>query len=207
MIVKRIYFPGSTYGQNKENFKKILTKYGLVWAKSAYQTHTSKDGKRLTSGIYYTPDQAHKILCIYEGDDKPAIFFYKTNGSGGNFLIDINSFCLGIGCEIDTKDEEYINNITLRLHDYGDINIPEDLKKEKKKDEEKDTGSTKLSDFKIRAIDLKIRMNVRKSLRRYIVNYGESLRRRGINIKVALRFKKRDVERDVMWALENGWAK
>lgn len=199
MIVKRIYFPGNIYSQNKSGFEKILSKHGLLWTKSAFQTHISKNRKKLMSRIYNTSDNVHKILCIYEGNDKPATFFYKTTGSGGNFLIDLISFCIGLGCVIDTKNEEYLNNIILRLYTYGDINIPED--KEAKK--EKGQDSTKLNDFKLRAFDINLRRSVRRQLMRYIIANGGSLRRRGISIKIASSFKKKDICSNVRWALEN----
>ncbi len=82
LIVKKIYFPGNLYSQNKDNFKKVIVEFGLLWAKSSMRTHTNKEGKSLMSGIYYSPDQVHKILAIYQGTDKPATFFYKTIGSG-----------------------------------------------------------------------------------------------------------------------------
>jgi hypothetical protein len=205
MIIKRIYFPGSIYSQNKAAFKNILTKYRLLWNKSAFQTYVGKDGRHIMSGIYYTDDQVHKILCIYEGDNKPTTFLYKTVGSGGNFLIDINSFCTGLGCIIDIKDEEYINNIILKLHDHESINILEEIKKEREKDKHK--NNKKLEEFKINAFDLKLRGIVRKYIRRYIIDNGESLKRRGIGIKVALFFKKKDIQSNVRWGLENGWIK
>lgn len=214
MIIKRIYFPGSTYSQNKTEFKNILVKYSFLWNKSAYQAYTGKDGRQIMSGIYYTNDQIHKILCIYEGDNKPATFFYKTIGSGGNFLIDINSFCLGLKCIIDDKNEEYMNNITLRLHDYEDINITEEIKKEKEKEKagekagEREKGKdSKKGEFKISAFDIKVRSIARKYMRRYIIDNGEYLIRRGISIKVVSLFKKKDIQDNVRWELENGWIK
>ena len=203
MIIKRIYFPGNTYGQNNIVFKNILAKHGLIWAKSALQTYTSEDGKTIRSGIYYTPDQIHKLLCIYEGNDKPATFFYKTVGTGGNFLIDINSFCSGLGCIIDNKNEEYMNNITLRLHDHKSIDIFEEIKKEREKDFEKD-GSKRLNNEKkkLSFSDIKMRMIVRRFIRRYIIDSGDSLRKRGISVEVALFFKKKDLCESVRWASE-----
>ncbi len=199
MIVKRIYFPGNTYIQNKSGFENILSKHGLLWTKSAFKIYTNKDKKQLSSRIYNTSDNVHKILAVHDVGDNSATFFYKTIGSGGNFLIDLNSFCIGIGCIVDTKDEEYLNNIILRLHDYGDINISEDgdIKKEKVE------NITRLGDFKLSVFDIKMRRFVRRKLMRYIISYGESLRRRGIGIKIALRFKKEDVRNNVRWALEN----
>ena len=199
MIVKRIYFPGNTYIQNKEGFENILSKHGLSWIKSAFKIYTNKDKKQLSSRIYNTSDNVHKILAVHDVGDNSATFFYKTIGSGGNFLIDLNSFCIGIGCTVDTKDEEYLNNIILRLHDYGDINILEDgdVKKEKGQD------ITRLNDFKLGVFDIKVRSIARRQLMRYMVTYGESLRRRGIGIKTALHFKKKDIRDNVRWSLEN----
>lgn len=211
MIIKRIYFPDNIYAQNMVGFKNILTKYSLLWIKS--EIYSGIDGRQIMSGIYYTSDNIHRILCIYEGENKPVTFFYKTVGSGGNFLIDLNSFCASIGCIIDIKDEEYMNNIILRLHDHEDINIFEEIKKErnkeikKKREKEKGDDSKKLDEFKISASDIKIRGTIKKHIRRYIIDNGELLRRRGISIKVALLFKKKDIQSNVRWGLENGWIK
>lgn len=199
MIVKRIYFPGNTYIQNREGFERILSKHGLLWIKSAFKIFTNKDKKQLSSRIYNTSDNVHKMLAVHDVGGESATFFYKTTGSGGNFLIDLNSFCVGIGCTIDTKDEEYMNNIILRLHNYGDINMPEDGDVKKEKVE----NITRLGDFKLSVSDIKMRRFVRRQLVRHIISYGESLRRRGIGIKIALRFKKEDVRNNVRWALEN----
>ena len=207
MIVKRIYFPNDIYSKNRVNFESMLRNHGLLWGGA--KVCTNKEEKRLLYGICGTTDNTHKVLYVFEGQNKPATLFYKTTGSGGNFLIDLNSFCTSLGCVIDTKSEDYMGDILLRLDKYGDINIPEEsdargkindnVKKEKGED------SRKLGDFKLTVIDIKVRILTRRYLRRYLTNYGESLRRRGIGIKVALFFKKRDIERDVRWALQNNW--
>jgi len=121
MIIKRIYFPGNVYNQNNIGFKNILAKYGLLGTRSTLQIYPSKDGRQIIYDTYQTNDSTNniinKILCIYEGDNKPVTLFYKSTGSGGNFLIDIHSFCTNIGCIIDTKNEEYINNIISKTKD------------------------------------------------------------------------------------------
>ncbi len=214
MIIKRIYFPGSIYSQNNVRFKGLLAKHGLVWVKSAHSTYVSKDNKQIMSGIYYTPEKepADKILCIYEGNNNPATFFYKTLGTGGNFLIDLNSFCKSIGCIIDDKKEEYMNNIVLMLNDHKNIDIPGDIRKErekeKEKEREKEKEKEKEKDIKKLSIsDIKTRIVVRRCIRRYIIDKGESLRSRGIGVEVALFFKKKDLYDDVRWALDKGFYK
>ncbi len=217
MIIKRIYFPGSIYSQNNVGFKGVLTRHGLVWVKSALSTYTSKDNKQIMSGIYYTPDKdpADKILCIYEGNNKPATFFYKTLGTGGNFLIDLNSFCKNIGCIIDDKKEEYMNNIVLMLNDHKNIDILEDIRKEREKDIKKDIEKGNKNDNgkdtknikKLSISDIKTRIVARRCIRRYIIDKGDSLGRRGISIEVALFFMKKDLYNDARWALENGFYK
>lgn len=199
MIVKRIYFPENTYIQNKAGFENILSRHGLLWTKSAFKTYTNKDKKQLSSRIYNTSDNVHKMLAVHDVDGMSATFFYKTVGSGGNFLIDLNSFCIGIGCVVDTKNEEYLNNIILRLHEYGDINVPEDEEAKKEKGED----ITRLNDFKLSTFDIKVRRLARRQLIRYMITYGESLRRKGIGVKVALHFKKKDTHSNIRWALEN----
>lgn len=211
MIIKRIYFPGSIYSQNNVGFKNILAKHGLVWVKSALSTYTSKDNKQIMSGIYYTPDKdpADKILCIYEGNNKPATFFYKTLGTGGNFLIDLNSFCKSIGCIIDDKKEEYMNNIVLMLNDHKNIDILEDIRKDREKeiekDREKDKEKCTKNTKKLSIFDIKTRMTTRRFIKRYITDNGGYLRRRGINVEVALFFKKKDLYDGARWVLENGF--
>lgn len=199
MIVKRIYFPGNTYIQNRLDFDNILSKHGLVWTKSAFKIYTNKDKKQLSSRIYNTSDNVHKFLAVHDVSDNSATFFYKTIGTGGNFLIDLNSFCASIGCVIDTKNGDYLNKIILRLNDYGDINISEDgdIKKEKGKD------NKSLNDFKLGTFDINVRRLARRQLMKYIIAYGESLRRRGISIKIALYFKRKDIHNSVRWALES----
>jgi len=184
-------------------FKGLLAKHGLVWAKSALSTYVSKDNKQIMSGIYYTPDKepADKVLCIYEGNNNPATFFYKTLGTGGNFLIDLNSFCKSIGCIIDDKKEEYMNNIVLMLHDHKNIDILGDIRKDREKEKEKDV---KKDIKKLSISDIKTRIVARRCIRRYIIDKGESLRSRGIGVDVALFFKKKDLYDDVRWALGNG---
>ena len=184
----------------------MLKNHGLLWGGA--KVYTNEEGKRVLSGICGTTDNIHKILYVFEGQNKPATLFYKTVGSGGNFLIDLNSFCAGIGCVIDTKSEDYISDITHRLDKHGDINIPEEVR-DKINDrvkKEKGDDSRKLGDFKLTVIDIKTRIFTRRYLRRYLINYGESLRRRGIGMKVAILFKKRDIERDVRLSLQNNWS-
>lgn len=195
LIVKKIYFPGNLYSQNKDKFKKVLTEFGLSWAKSAMRTHTNKEGKQMMSGIYYSPDQVHKILCIYEGTDKPATFFYKTTGSGGLFLLNLIQFCTVLGCVIEDKNEEYMQKVVMQLDGYGDINV-----------EEKKVYA-QLSDFEKKAFDEKVKKAIDEILARYTVDCEEYFKRRGISMETALFFKRKDLEQSVPWAIEHGFIK
>lgn len=195
LIVKKIYFPGNLYSQNKDKFKKVLTEFGLLWAKSAMRTHTNKEGKQMMSGIYYSPDQTHKLLCIYEGTDKPATFFYKTTGSGGLFLLNLIQFCTVLGCVIEDKNDEYMQKVVMQLDSYGDINVGE--KKE----------YAKLGDFEKKAFDEKVKKVIDEILEKYIADCGESFVRRGISIETVKFFKRKDLEQSAPWAIENGFVK
>ncbi len=186
--------------------------------KSTIQTYIDDNGKKIMYGTYNTLDKGQKLLYMYEEDYKHTTFFYKTTGSGGNFLIDINSFCKNKGCIIDNKNEVYINDIALKLHDHKTINLFEEIKKEREnqfekfeKDREREFEEIKKDrerEFEIKKLsisDINRRIIIRRFLRRYIVDNGESLRRRGINVKVALFFKKKDLYNNVIWTLENGF--
>jgi hypothetical protein len=117
----------------------------------------------------------------------------------------LNSLCHNAGCILEDRDEQYIEDSLLRLRTFGDINLPEDIKKRKDEDKEKWEDDKVLKKRKMSFFDIKLRGIVRRYLRRYILNNGKSLRRRGIGIKVVKLFKKKQVQNDIIWKLENGW--
>jgi hypothetical protein len=205
MIVKRIYFPDSTYSQNESEFKKILGTYGLSWQESIRKVYENDKKIKLLTGIYISTDKSKRMFAFYEGHEKPATFIVKILGGGGNFLIDLNSLCHNTGCIIDDRDERYIEDILLRLRNFGDINLPEDVKKRKDEEKEKGEDGKILKKGEMSFFDIKLVRIVRIYLRRYVVNNGKSLGRRGISIKVARLFKKKQVKNNAMWVLENGW--
>jgi hypothetical protein len=211
MIVKRIHFPDSSYSQNENEFKKILGTYGLYWQDSTKKVYENDKKAKLLTGIYMSPDKSKRILAFYEGHEKPATFIVKILGGGGNFLIDLNSLCHNAGCIVEDRDERYIEDILLRLRNFRDINLPEDINLlediNKRKDEEKENGKDGkiLKKGDMNFFDIKLVRIVRRYLRRYAINNGKSLEGRGISIKVARLFKKKQVKSNAIWVLENGW--
>ena len=191
IIVKRIYFPGDTYSkkENQTGFKKILAKYGLAWYKQMMRTYTSKEGVGVLTGMYVSADQNKKAFCIYEGTNKPTTAIIKIIGSGGNFLIDIGSFCHGIGCIIEDKDELFVNNTLLTLQEKGEIYVEKKL----------ETG--KLEDYE-NIFEEKVKKLVEEYTQKYIDAYKDTLERRGISLETALFFKKKEIEETVRWSLE-----
>lgn len=204
MIVKRIYFPDATYSKNENEFKKILETFELSWQKSIRKVYENDKKVKLLTGIYISPDKNKRMFAFYEGYGKPATFVVKILGGGGNFLIDLNSLCHNAGCVIEDSDERYIEDIILRLKNFGDISLPEDIKK-RKIEKENGEDNTILKKSKMNFFNIRLVRIVRRHLRRYVTNNGKSLRRRGISIKVARFFKKKQTQSDIIWALENGW--
>jgi len=196
IIVKRIYFPGDTYSkkENQTGFKKILAKYGLAWYKPMMRTYTSKEGVRVLTGMYVSADQNKKVFCIYEGTNNPTTVIVKIMGSGGNFTIDLNSFCHGIGCVIEDKDELFVNNTLLTLQEKGEIYV------------EKKLEATKIEDYE-KIFEEKVKKLVEEYTQKYIDAYKDTLERQGISLKTALFFKKKEIEEGVRWGLESGFIK
>ncbi len=196
IIVKRIYFPDDTYSkkENQTGFKKILAKYGLSWYKPMMRTYTSKEGVRVLTGMYVSADQNKKVFCIYEGTNKPTTVIIKIMGSGGNFLIDLGSFCHNIGCIIEDKDELFVNNTLLTLQEKGEIYV------------EKKLEATKIEDYE-KMFEEKVKKLVEEYTQKYIDDYKDTLARQGISLETALFFKKKEIEEGVRWGLESGFIK
>ncbi len=196
IIVKRIYFPGGLYSkkENQKEFKKIIAGYGLTWYKPMMKSYVNKEGIKILSGMYVSSDQTKKVLCIYEGTDKPMTAIVKVVGTGGNFLIDLGSFAHKIGCEVEDKDEMFINNTLLTLQEKGEIY------KEKKIEE------TNIEDYQ-KILEEKIQKYVEEALQRYIDANKESFERRGISIETVKFFMRKEVEEDVRWGVEHGFVK
>lgn len=205
MIVKRIYFPDATYSRNESEFLKILKTFDLSWQESIKKVYENDKKAKLLTGIYISPDKNKRVFAFYEGYEKPATLIIKILSGGGNFLIDLNSLCHSAGCVLEDRDEQYVEDVLLRLRNFGDINIPEDVKKRRYEEIEKLEDNNVLKKRKMSYFDIKLMGIVRRYLRRYILNNGKSLRRRGISIKVVKLFKKKQVQNDIIWKLENGW--
>lgn len=196
VIVKRIYFPGDTYSkkENQTGFKKILSKYGLAWYRSMMKTYTSKEGIGVLTGMYVSEDKNKKVFCIYEGTNMPTTAIVKIMGSGGNFIIDLNSFCHGIGCIIEDKDELFVNNTLLMLQEKGEIYV------------EKKLETIKIEDYE-KIFEEKVKKLVDEYTQKYIDDYKDTLARQGISIDTAVFFKKKEIEEGIRWSLEKGFIK
>lgn len=196
IIVKRIYFPEATYSkkENQTGFKKILSRYGLAWYKPMMRTYTNREGVSVLTGMYASADQNKKVFCIYEGTNKPTTAIVKIMGSGGNFIIDLNSFCHGIGCIIEDKDELFVNNTLLTLQEKGDIYVEKKLEEAKIEDYEK-------------IFEERVKKLVEEYTQKYIEDYKDTLIRQGISLDTALFFKKKEIEESIRWSLENGFIK
>ena len=196
VIVKRIYFPEDTYSkkENQKGFKNIIAKYGLSWYRPMMKTYTSKEGVSVLTGMYASDDQNKKVFCIYEGTNKPTTAIVKIMGSGGNFIIDLNSFCHGIGCIIEDKDELFVNNTLLTLQEKGEIYV------------EKKLEATKIEDYE-KIFEEKVKKLVEEYTQKYIDDCKDALERRGISLEIALFFKKKEIEENVRWGLESGFIK
>lgn len=194
IIVKRIYFPGDTYSkkENQKGFKSIITTYGLSWYRPMMKTYTNKDGISILSGMYTSEDKNKKVFCIYEGTNKPTTAIIKIMGSGGNFLIDITSFCHGIGCIIEDKDELFINNTLLSLQEKGEIYV------------EKKLEETKIEDYE-KKFEERVKQLLEENIQKYLEDNKDTLERRGIDLKTAVFFKKKDIEESVRWSLAHGY--
>lgn len=194
IIVKRIYFPDDVYSKNQNEFKKILANYGLSWVKGMMKTYVGKEGIKLLTGMYGSADQSKKIFCIYEGTNKPMTAIVKVIGTGGNFLIDIISFGNRIGCVVEDKDDIYSNNVQLTLQEKGEIYVEEKL----------EVG--KIEDYQ-KIFEEKVKKYIEERLKEYIDAYKESFELRRINIDTVLFFKRKEIEDNVRWGLENGFIK
>lgn len=194
IIVKRIYFPEDMYSkkENQTGFKKIISKYGLAWYKPMMKTYTSKEGVSVLTGMYASADQNKKVFCIYEGTNKPTTAIIKIMGSGGNFLIDIVSFCHNIGCIIEDKDELFVNNTLLTLQERGEIYI------------EKKIEETKIEDYE-KIFEEKVKKLVEEYTQKYIEDYKYILERQGISLDTAIFFKKKEIEENVRWSIEHNF--
>jgi hypothetical protein len=194
IIVKKIYFPADTYSKNQKEFKNILADYNLYWIKGMWKTYVSNKGVKIVTGMYGSSDQTKKVLCIYEGSEKPMTAIVKVIGTGGKFLIDLISFSNRIGCTIEDKDDVYANNVQLTLKEKGEIYVDKKLEEEK------------IENFQ-EIFEEKIKKFVDERLNEYLDAYKSSFERRGISIDTVIFFKKKEIEENVRWGLENGLVK
>lgn len=196
VIVKRIYFPDATYSkkENQTEFKKILANYELTWVRGMMKTYVSKEGVKILTGMYVSADQNKKVFCIYEGTDKPMTAIVKIIGTGGNFLIGLGEFAHRIGCIVEDKDEMYVNNVLLILQEKGEIYV------------EKKLEAKEIEDYQ-KIFEEKVQKYIEEYLNKYLDDYKESFDRRGISIKTASFFKRKEIEENVRWSLEHGFLK
>lgn len=201
-IVKRLYFPGDKYSQkeNQKEFKKILATHGLGWVRSKMKSYSRKDGTALLTGMYGNNDGNKKVFCIYEGTNKPMTAVVKLMGTGGLFLIDLNSFCNKIGCIIEDKDEAYANNILLTLQEKGEVYV------------EKIERVAKTLEEIQKEYEEKVKKRIDGSVEKYIEShrfvydtYCESLFwKRGLSEAFIRKFRRLEVEKGIRWTIENG---
>lgn len=200
IIVKRIYFPGDIYSNNQIEFKKILARYGLSWYRPMMKSYVSASGVTLLSGMYVSADQNKKMFCIYEGTNKPMTAVLKIIGSGGNFLIDLNSYCHRVGCIVEDKDEAYVNNMLLSLQEKGEIYI------------EKKIDSATLEDLQ-KSFNEKVEKRLKEEIEKWINahkfiydTYCECLLwGKGISMDNIRKLRGMEIEKHVRWAVEKGY--
>lgn len=201
LIVKRIYFPGDTYSQKEiqKEFKKILANHRLSWVRGMMKTYPKKDGGTVLTGMYASEDGKKKVFCIYEGTNKPMTAIVKVMGSGGMFVIDLNSYCNKVGCTIEDKDEIYANNVMLQLHEKGEIYIEKKMETKSLEDIQKEYEE-KIEKYINEIIEKFI------DAHRFIYDtYCESLFwKRGLSENFIRKFRRMEIEKDVRRAVENG---
>lgn len=200
LIVKRIYFPEDTYSNNQVEFKKILARYGLSWYRPMMKSYVSASGVTLLGGMYVSADQNKKMFCIYEGTNKPMTAVLKIIGSGGNFLIDLNSYCHKVGCIVEDKDETYVNNMLLSLQEKGEIYV------------EKKMDSKTLEDLQ-KSFNEKVEKRLKEEIEKWIDahkfiydTYCECLLwGKGISMDNIRKLRSMEIEKHVRWAVEKGF--
>lgn len=210
IIIKRIYFPDATYSNttNQAGFKSILKKFGLSWASSSMKDYFNKEGKQLRTGAYISADQNKKVFAIYEGSQKPATFVIKIVGSGGNFLLELNSFCHGAGCTIEDKSDKYIDNIILTLREKGELYVEKVIENTTLEDlqraQEEEIRQQKEREEKIQKI---IDDAVERFIDAHKFYYDDRceclLWRRGLSIGFVRKFRRMEIERDIRRTTEN----
>jgi len=200
-IVKRIYFPGDTYSnkENQKEFKKILANHRLTWVKGMMRSYPRKDGTALLTGMYVSEDQNKKVFCIYEGTNKPMTAIVKIMGSGGLFIIDLNSYCHKVGCTVEDKDEAYVNNTLLTLQEKGEIYVEKKMET-KSLEEIHREHEEKIEKVINQAIDKFVEAH------RFVYDtYCESLFwKRGLSENFIRKFRRMEIEKDIRQAVGNG---
>jgi len=201
-IIKRIYFPGDTYSkkENQTEFKKILAAHGLVWVRHAMKTYPRKDGTALLTGMYASGDGKKKVFCIYEGTNKPMTAIVKIMGTGGNFLISLNSYCHKVGCVVEDKNEDYANKVILELQEKGEIYV------------EKKMETKSLEEIQ-REYEEKVEKRINDEVEKFINanrfvydTYCECLFwRKGLSTGFIRKFRRMEIEKYVRQAIEIGF--
>lgn len=198
-IVKRIYFPGDKYSKNQKGFKKILSTYGLSWYKPMMKSYPRKDDTAILTGMYVSADKNRKIFCIYEGTNRPMTAIVKIIGSGGNFLIELNSYCHSVGCTIEDKDDTYVNNTMLSLQESGELYVEK-----------------KMEDKTLEGLQVVYEEKVQKRLDEAVEKFIEAHRfvydtyceflfwKRGVSEGFIRKFRRMEIEQGVRWSVEHG---
>lgn len=190
LIIKKIYFQHDSYGQNKSDFKKLLSKYSIVWDKRLMRFH-NVNNKQVMTGVYSNSDGYKKVAAVYEGSGKPATMVVKTIDSGGAFLVDIIRFCFGIGCTIEDKDDRYAKDFFEVMISHGDIGILD--RKE----------YTEISGYDKRALDARIDVVVKREVDKYMNNVSDIYNQLGYNLRVVKYFKEMDIRVNIISMLDH----
>lgn len=200
-IIKRMYFPEDAYSRNQVAFKKILAAHGLSWIRGMMKTYTNKTGKQLLTGMYSTGDGSKKVFAIYEGTNKPATMLVKIMGTGGKFLLDLNSFCHKIGCVLEDKDSTFIDKTLLILQESNEIYI------------EKKMENVTLEDIQ-KKLEEKIEVRINEAIEKFIESYRfyydnrcESLlwRKGFYDMNFIRRIRRLEIQENARWAVEHGF--
>lgn len=190
LIIKKIYFHNNSYSENKANFKRLLSKYSVIWDKRFMRFH-NVNSKQIMTGVYSSNDGSKKVAAVYEGSGKPATIVVKTIDSGGAFLVDIIRFCFGIGCTIEDKDYIYAKKFFDVLMTHGDISILD------RKEYADISGHDK------EVIDGKIDVIVKRETDKYMNRVSDIYSRLGYNLRVVRYFKEMDIRTNIVSMLNH----
>ena len=69
LIIKKIYFHNNSYSENKANFKKLLSKYSVIWDKRFMMFHNI-NSRQIMTGVY-SNGGSKKVAAVYGGSGEP----------------------------------------------------------------------------------------------------------------------------------------